>query len=827
MKFNRIIILTLVLLLQTNIIFAELRTEKLSTVRENIVFPELTTTEKKILAEQAQIFFNDLYVNRYQKINMYGESPTFSGGHVDPIQAINAIVKNSDNMTTAELEVGIQKIFINQRDLHLNYIFPKPYSNYKSILPLTFSRVSGNDNFFEVRVNGIYSELMALSIGNQRVPEIGDIVVGYGDKTILEAVYDFKQTGQGANEYGGFSRAIGQMTFISQKIHELPKNNSVAITFISAKNGEKYTVNFDWLSQWKEEPIKQDELTSANLLVQNTNSSKTETISEDKYLSNDDIWQTEFNKFAIDNSLKTNSLFPNNPTNEPVIKWGLIENDKKLFGYLKITSFVPVNGTPFAIDEIIRIIETQFQNTTGLIIDVRNNGGGSIVFADKLSQLFIPGDARAIQARLLNTDLNRVIFNDSIFGSFSNPEWKEVINAVEGTSERYSAVAPFTTTAEANEIGQIYYKPVAVITNARSYSATDLFSCAMQDNEAAIIFGEDPQTGAGGANVIEHQLFERLVGAPFVKLPTDHAMRVSWRQSVRFGHHAGMLIEDHGCIADINVSLIPTDLYDGGRSQLDTITNKLISQESMYTSFVKSNKNNKNMYLSREAIEFNITVSNTEHVDLYINNKFVKRDSVYVYGDEQKLSIQLPDTLQSNASYSVALIGKDSGNTPLWNMKRKVTILDKKHTLTDSGIKINFSSPEVVNKLAIINNHTAPEDGWNLKGNFLAVGLDPVYKNEIDTDAVIFVDLTNRLSATLDFQLEGLTEQDYDFMTVYIVDSNGKKEYYRASGYMPNIVNRFDISDFAGMDNVSIHFRFVSDQMVDAPGVRISSININ
>lgn len=827
MKFKQIIILTLVLLLQTNIIFAQLRTDKLKNVRENIVFPELTSTEKRVLANQAQIFFNDLYVNRHQKNIMYGESPSFSGGHIDPLNAINEIVKNVDSLTTSELEIGIQKIFINQRDLHLNYIFPAPYKNYKSILPLTFSRVSSNGNFFEVRVDGVYPDLLTQSIGNQRVPEIGDIVIAYDNKNILEAVYDFKQTGQGANEYGGFSRAIGQMTFISQKIHELPKKDNVTITFLSAKNGEKYSINFDWLCQWKEEVKPQDvDLTPESLLV-NNNNFKDEPIDEDNFLSNDDIWQTEFNKFAADNNIQKNNIFPNNPTNEPVVKWGLINKDQHQFGYLKITSFVPVKGTPFAIDEIIRIIETHFQDTTGLIIDVRNNGGGSIVFADKLSQLFIPGEARAIQARLLNTDLNRLIFNDSIFGSFSNPKWKEVINDVEGTSKTYSAVAPFTTTAQANEIGQVYYKPVAVMTNARSYSATDLFSCAMQDNEAAIIFGEDPQTGAGGANVIEHQLFEQLVGAPFEKLPSDHAMRVSWRQSVRFGHHAGMLIEDHGCIADIKVSLIPSDLYDGGKSQLDTITEKLISQKKMYKSYVITENKNRDMYLSRDSIKFNLTVSNTEHIDLYINNKFVKRDSVYIYDNEKNVIFNLPENLQSNISYSIALIGKDSGNAPLWNMKRNITILDKKHDIIDTGLKIDFTNPTNINKLSIINKNTFPEDGWNQKGNYLAVGLDPVYKNQIDTDAVIFVNLTNRLSATLSFQLEGLTEKDYDFMTVYVINANGKKELYRQSGYMPNVVNSFDISEYSGQDNISIHFRFISDQMVDAPGIRISSINID
>ena len=111
---------------------------------------------------------------------------------------------------------------------------------------------------------------------------------------------------------------------------------------------------------------------------------------------------------------------------------GSFENQFGKFGYLRLTSFVPATGDNATLQEIRRLIFTEFEDTDALIFDVRNNGGGSIVLADKMPQLFMPGDAKAIQARLLNTDLNRRLFNESFLGPISQPLWTQVINDAAG-----------------------------------------------------------------------------------------------------------------------------------------------------------------------------------------------------------------------------------------------------------------------------------------------------------------------------------------------------------------------------------------------------------
>jgi hypothetical protein len=68
------------------------------------------------------------------------------------------------------------------------------------------------------------------------------------------------------------------------------------------------------------------------------------------------------------------------------------------------------------------------------------------------------------------------------------------------TGATYSAGFPLTSDKRCNGIGQVYYGPVVLITDALSYSATDIFAAGFQDNGVGVVLGTDGNTRAGGAN---------------------------------------------------------------------------------------------------------------------------------------------------------------------------------------------------------------------------------------------------------------------------------------------------------------------------------------
>ncbi|MFD2350607.1 hypothetical protein ACFSTC_16675 [Nonomuraea ferruginea] len=79
-----------------------------------------------------------------------------------------------------------------------------------------------------------------------------------------------------------------------------------------------------------------------------------------------------------------------------------------------------------------------------------------------------------------------------------------------------------------------------LITDARCYSATDIFAAGFQDHGIGPVLGVDDNTGAGGANVWTHELLKLLLelpspapGSPYRPLPGGAGMRVSVRRTLR------------------------------------------------------------------------------------------------------------------------------------------------------------------------------------------------------------------------------------------------------------------------------------------------------
>lgn len=129
-----------------------------------------------------------------------------------------------------------------------------------------------------------------------------------------------------------------------------------------------------------------------------------------------------------------------------------LKTDKSTFGYIKIPSFYSTfeNGkssiTNDVVKEIYKLGEDQID---GLIIDVENNGGGSMEEAVQLSGLFINDGPLAI---MNNNKNDKEIIPDSILGT-------------------------------------IYNGPMVIMINGFSASASEFFTNAMQDYNRAIVIG--------------------------------------------------------------------------------------------------------------------------------------------------------------------------------------------------------------------------------------------------------------------------------------------------------------------------------------------------
>lgn len=144
-----------------------------------------------------------------------------------------------------------------------------------------------------------------------------------------------------------------------------------------------------------------------------------------------------------------------------------LHNDS--IGYIYYPSFYN------SVASITWILFSYFSNCRGLIIDVRNNGGGQMDYVFDLAAPFFSE--------------NRVVgwWNHKIgpgHNDFSKPE-KLVVDTIHHASYRWS-------------------RPVIILTNRRSYSATNLFVSIMRYADNCIIIGGT--SGGGGGMPMSYEL---------------------------------------------------------------------------------------------------------------------------------------------------------------------------------------------------------------------------------------------------------------------------------------------------------------------------------
>jgi hypothetical protein len=131
---------------------------------------------------------------------------------------------------------------------------------------------------------------------------------------------------------------------------------------------------------------------------------------------------------------------------------------------------------------------------TGLIVDVRGNGGGNILCAEKLLQVLTPASVEPVFLSFVNSQLTLAICKENEFVA----EWAPSIGQSVETGEIYSRGFSILPPDEYNLLGQRYQGPVVLITDPLCYSATDIFAAGFQDNRIGPILSAGGRTGAGG-----------------------------------------------------------------------------------------------------------------------------------------------------------------------------------------------------------------------------------------------------------------------------------------------------------------------------------------
>ncbi len=575
---------------------------------------KLSLDERKRIVEQALILFDDNFVHLPFKEAMHG---------INPIQKLCLIKHRLEHATDAEAESALSfcsemlNIFNSVRDLHTNFLLPSPFADKFAFLPFLI------EEYFE---NSKPHYIVTHFVQGFSHPHFktGVEIQMWNGVPISRAIEVSADMHAGSNLAARHARGIDGLT-IRPLIRSLPPDALWVVIGYTDLDGVNRELKQDWAVvpyRPKFVEIDPDSL-STSAVSQGVDLEAQLTQQAKKTLFAPEVVAEE----GRETKLSTQQAFPgqNVPTKmHRVFHAKSVNTPSGNFGHIRIFTF-NVDDPEAFINEFIRLVELLPQN--GLIVDVRGNGGGHIWASEGLLQVLTPVDISPEPTQFINTPLNLRICKRHEMnptGQIDLGPWVPSICRSVETGAIYSAGFPITPVDFANHIGQKYHGPVVLITDARCYSATDIFAAGFQDHEIGHILGVDHNTGAGGANVWTHGLLQALLNfpeppdpeTPYKNLPNGANMRVAIRRSLRVGKQFGTPVEDLGITPDSRYYMTKNDLL---AKNID-----LINKAGEILSGMPVRKLNVTMTTHQETVTIQAETLGLTRLDIYIDGRPVK-----------------------------------------------------------------------------------------------------------------------------------------------------------------------------------------------------------
>ena len=188
------------------------------------------------------------------------------------------------------------------------------------------------------------------------------------------------------------------------------------------------------------------------------------------------------------------------------------------------------------------------------------------------------------------------------------------------TGATFSSAFPITPPERCNDIGQRWYQPVVLITDASCYSTTHIFAAGFQDHKIGPILGTDNNTGAGGANVWTLEQIRQFFASagmtpPLEQLPRGARMSVAIRRTLRVGDEAGTELEDLGVRPDFEHQLTRADTLSGNEDLIAHAASLLIGKPRRYIDIYRKTGNMEASVDGRQRRWLTFELIPTEGVD--------------------------------------------------------------------------------------------------------------------------------------------------------------------------------------------------------------------
>ena len=575
-------------------------------------FTPLTKAERLLLVDQAMVLLDETYVHLELKRAMHA---------VEPIQRLRLLRHRlqqpaSSAMTDLEFHNEMSLIFASVRDLHTNYLLPTPYRDRTAFLPFLV------EEYFE---DGDPHYVMTKTIAGfdhaTFVP--GVEILHWNGVPIGRAILANAEVQAGSNRAASFARGLDALT-IRPLVRSLPPNEEWVVVSYRGTDGTERDIKFDWMV-WAPP-------SGTGVDPDSGMASRAATLGYD--IQTDAVNQAKKvlfarRAFALEAgaaapvAVGAEDLATSMPT---VFRAREVETESGSFAYVRIFTFNVQDADEF-VAEFARLVK--LLPPTGLIVDVRGNGGGLIYAAERLLQVLTPTEIEPSKAEFITTplmlDLCERHAPSPLDASFDLGPWVPSLRQAVSTGAVYSQARPITDPESANARGQVYQGPVVLVTDALCYSATDMFAAGFSDHSIGRILGVADNTGAGGANVWTHELLRILMDSPhpgeagvgrnpFRSLPRGAGMRVSVRRTIRVGVLDGTPLEDLGVEPDERHEMTLGDVMHGNRDLIEH-AGRLLAAGPLHRLDFKADA------LADGNIELTISAQNVDRIDVFVDGR--------------------------------------------------------------------------------------------------------------------------------------------------------------------------------------------------------------
>jgi C-terminal processing protease CtpA/Prc len=501
----------------------------------------LTMAQRELLIDQASLVLEEMYAHLPLKRALHA---------TDPIQQLRLLRLRHEALDEREFQSAMIDIFVGLRDLHTNYILPSAYHPKYAFLPFRVEEyyVDQQRKYLVSAVSPVNTDANLTQ---------GVEITHWNGMPIDLAVARNASREAGSNVEARRARGLEALTLRWLGMSLPPDEDWVVLTYADGKESR---------IQWQTvEPDNLDVPSGSTGVALEHKAAigldvKTELLRR--------VRKTLFNASAlkVDADVADRQRRGEAPVAAVSVLpdvyplFGTVQTPSGKFGYVRLATFSPANGAvDAAVAEFVRILKTL--PPSGLILDVRGNGGGYVNFGERILQTLSPSPITPEPFHFMATPFTLNIAKAESWLT----EWAQPLATSLATGAGFSQGFPVTDPDSCNNIGQVYQGPVVLVTDAFCYSTTDIFAAGFQDHGIGIILGCHDNTGAGGANVWDYDLLTDLglTPNPFTALPKGATMRVAARRSTRVGSRAGVPLEDLGVTPDKRYFMTRNDLLKG------------------------------------------------------------------------------------------------------------------------------------------------------------------------------------------------------------------------------------------------------------------------